>query len=77
MNTEIRTREEHLAWCKQRALDYCDLGDVNQAFASMASDMDKHPETKGHVAINLGLGLLLSGNLSNPEAMRNFIEGFN
>ena len=71
------SRAEHLAWCKRRALEYCDMGDVNQAFASMASDLGKHPKTANHAAIELGMMLLLSGHLSSPNEMRRFIEGFN
>ena len=71
------TREEHLAWCKKRALQYCDTGDVNQAYASMASDLGKHPETAKHSAISLGMMLLMGGDLSQPHKMREFIEGFN
>lgn len=71
------TRADHLAWCKQRALEYCDKGDVGQAFASMASDMDKHPETAGHKAIEIGILMLMSGALSSAPEMRRFIEGFN
>jgi len=40
------TREEHLAWCKKRALEYLDKGDANNAVASMESDMRKHPDTQ-------------------------------
>src|SRR6266571_4986291 len=58
------SRSEHLAWCKKRALEYCDLGDVNQAFASMSSDLGKHPETANHAAIKLGMMLLMAGHLS-------------
>lgn len=68
---------EHLAWCKQRALEYCDAGDVDQAFASMASDLGKHPETEGHMGIQLGMMQLMGGMLSSPAQMRRFIEGFN
>jgi len=71
------SRQEHLQWCKKRALAYCDAGDVNQAYTSMASDLNKHPETKDHIAINLGLQLLMIGNLNSPASMRHFIEGFN
>lgn len=71
------TRAEHLAWCKKRALQYCDAGDVNQAFASMASDLSKHPETENHVAINLGSQMFFGGLLDSPAEMRRFIEGFN
>lgn len=70
------TRAEHLAWCKQRALPYCDT-DVSQAFTSMASDLGKHPETAGHLGIELGMMQLMGGHLSTPEKMRSYIKGFN
>lgn len=71
------TRSEHLAWCKSRALEYVQAGDVEQAFASMASDLGKHPETAGHIGIELGMMQLMTGGLSTPDSMRRFIEGFN
>lgn len=71
------TREEHLAWCKKRALEYVDMGQVQSAFASMASDLNTHPETEGHFGIQLGMLMLMGGHLNTPEKMRNFIEGFN
>jgi hypothetical protein len=37
------TRDEHLAWCKRRALEYVDAGDLTHAVASMASDLKTHP----------------------------------
>ncbi len=67
------TRAEHLAWCKRRALEYLP-DDPDQAFASMASDLSKHDETRGHAAMKLGMMLLVSGNM--PD-MRTFIEGVN
>ena len=70
-------RAEHLAWCKQRALEYADAGDLQNAYASMASDLNKHPDTTGHPAIQLGMVLLMSGNLKTTGDMRRFIEGFN
>ena len=76
METTI-TRAEHLAWCKQRALELVDAGDLNGAFASMGSDLRKHPETENHPAIELGFMLLLGGHLSTAADMRKFIEGFN
>ncbi len=71
------TRAEHLAWCKQRALEYVDQGDIANAVASMSSDLNKHPETEGHIGITLGMMMLMSGNLSNPIEARRFIDGFN
>lgn len=70
-------RGEHLAWCKKRALEYVDRGDVKNAWASFVSDMGKHPDTSDHSALKLGYMLYLSGNLNEPAEMRRFIEGFN
>lgn len=70
-------RQEHLDWCKQRALEYCDSDDVNNAWASMVSDLSKHDETRNHTAIDLGNMQLVNGMLSTPADMRRFIEGFN
>jgi hypothetical protein len=71
------TRAEHLAWCKQRALEYVDAGDNAQAFASMISDLRKHPDTRNHAAIELGAMQLMAGMLNTPREMRDYIEGCN
>lgn len=42
-------RATHIAWCKQRALIYCDTGNHLDAFASLLSDLDKHEETRTHL----------------------------
>jgi len=65
-----------LAWCKQRALEYADRGDAEQAFNSMASDLGKHPETRCHIGIQLGSMLLFGGHLRGDE-LRRWITGFN
>ena len=77
MNTTQTTRAEHLAWCKKRALEYVDTGDLANALASMGSDMSKHPETANHMAIGLGMQMMIGGMLNSPREMRKFIEGFN
>ena len=38
------TREEHLDWCKKRALAYLPM-DPMEAMTSMMSDLTKHAET--------------------------------
>jgi len=76
METTV-SRSEHVAWCKQRALELVDAGDLNGAFASMGSDLNKHPETQNHPACELGMMLLVGGFLGTPVEMRKFIEGFN
>ena len=77
MSTERMTRAEHLDWCKRRANEYVDIGDNNQAFASMTSDLNKHPETEGHTALGLGMSLLIAGKLGSSSETRKFINGFN
>jgi hypothetical protein len=71
------SRTEHLDWCKKRALEYLDQGDITNAFASMASDLEKHEETAQHPGIMLGMQLAMAGNLITENQMRDFINGFN
>lgn len=84
MSEPTETRAQHLQWCKERALKELDFyPDVREAcrnaYASMASDLGKHPETEGHAAIQLGMMVLMSDQREarDKEAMRKFILGFN
>jgi hypothetical protein len=69
------TRDEHIAWCKKRALEYVDIGDPANAYASLVSDLRKHSETSDHAALELGAMLLVAGHLSTTQQMREWIEG--
>ncbi len=71
------TREEHINWCKERALEYVDRGDLDNAWGSMVSDLGKHPETAGYAVIQLGMMLKMSGNMNTKDEVKKFIEGFN
>jgi hypothetical protein len=73
----VTTRAEHLAWCRQRALEYVEAGDVQNAFASFNSDMRKHPATADPDLEMLGMSLMVTGHLNTPAEMRQWIEGFN
>lgn len=70
-------RAEHLAWAKQRALEYADRGEVAYAISSLQSDLGKHPETAGHSGIQLMTMLAMTGEFERPGKLREFIEGFN
>lgn len=70
-------RDEYLEWCKTRALECVDRNDLINAYSSMASDLQKHKETKDHAGISLGMGMLMMGELTTAEEMRKFINGFN
>ncbi len=68
-------RDEHMQWCKKRALEYLDQGDTKNAITSMLSDLSKHEETRG-IGEKMGTFGILFGTKSPADA-RKFIEGFN
>lgn len=72
------TREEHLKWCKERAIQEMDYyKDPSKGIISMMSDLRKHPETNSEVLISLcGMQLMTKPRMSRQEAI-NFINGFN
>jgi len=70
------TRQEHLDWCKTRALEYVDRGDFKEGVTSMMSDLGKHDETKSS-AESMGPMALFEIMNGNPESARRFITGFN
>ena len=70
------TRAEHIAWSKARALEYLDTGDVQNAIASMLSDLMKHDETRDAGKVMGLIGMMAVMNRDLAEARR-FIEGFN
>ena len=68
------TRDEHLAWCKERALAYLEKGELASAVASMGSDLLKHPECRENLGLTtLGLHYVLQGD---SEGVRRWITGF-
>ena len=71
----MMTRDEHLAWCKSRALEYLADGDLQNACASMGSDLSKHSETEAVGRAMMPLGMLLVLQHDN-DGMRRWIEGF-
>lgn len=71
------TRQEHLDWCKKRALELADMGDLNQALISMMSDLGKHEETKDHKGCMLTTMLMMTGHLKTYHDVVEHINGFN
>jgi hypothetical protein len=67
-------RQEHLEWCKQRALEYVERGELTNAVASMCSDLGKHKETKCEPFLAFaGMAEVERGR----DAVKHWIEGFN
>ncbi len=74
----MQTREEHLKWCKQRAMQYVERGDYSSAVTSMLSDLGKHQDTEASasgVLAQLGMMELMRG--PTRERITRYIDGFN
>lgn len=72
------TRQDHLAWCKRRAMEYVNAGDYNSAVTSMLSDLSKHPETANSargVLAQMGMMELMRG--PTRESITRYVQGFN
>lgn len=70
-------KEEHLQWCKNRAIKHLDRNDIKNAFKSFTLDMMEHEETREHPALELGLILKTNKHLDTVDKMKRWIEGFN
>lgn len=75
--TDGTTRAEHLAWCKQRALDILDSGDADAAVASMLSDLNKwrEPLYDQMTLTTLAMDAVLFRKTA--DQLRDWINGFN
>jgi hypothetical protein len=70
------TRDDHLAGCKGRALEYVDAGDLAQAVASMASDLKAHPDTDNPALDGLAMIGMMYATDGDTAALRRWIERF-
>ena len=76
MSLEKIPREVHLQWCKDRALEILDAGDIQQAVTSMMSDLGKHEETEGVANVMAPMAMYEMMHGTSASARR-FITGFN
>lgn len=72
----MMTREERLEFAKNRALQYVEIGDLKQAFASLGSDLNYETTRDCNSRMRLGFSVMFAGGMDTPEKMRRFIEGF-
>jgi len=74
----MKTREEHLKWCKERAIAEMDYyNDPTKAIVSMMSDLRKHPETNSETLVSLCGMMLMTKQIQTRQQAINFLEGFN
>jgi hypothetical protein len=69
-------RDEHLRWCKRRANEYLDRGDVSSAINSFLSDCSKHPET-ANIPLHPMCHPMVRVVGDSVEEARKFINGWN
>ena len=71
-------RAEHLAWAKERALEYADQHDTASAMSSLIQDLGQRPDTADSIGIvtDLMMPLAMMGDFERPGELRKFIEGF-
>ena len=67
----MKTRAEHLEWCKQRAMEFCERGDADGGLLSMLRDLGKHTET---AASTLLIIQLRASRLSSMAEVLKFID---
>jgi hypothetical protein len=71
----MRSRDEHLVWCKARAFELLEQGELQDALISMLSDLEKHPETRGtNPFLTVYAGMIITAH--DFKAARRFIDGF-
>ena len=79
------TREEHLKWCKERAISEFDYHQkkggfqdaVRNGITSMMSDISKHSEISSPALGMLCLMHMMPGKINSRQEFVNFINGFN
>ena len=70
----MRSREEYVEGCKQRAREYLDRGDIKEGITSMLSDMSKREDTKPNGSLLLyGMRLIMT---EDSRLARRFVESF-
>lgn len=73
------TREEHIKWCKERAIQeydfYTGVDKQRNGLTSMMSDLSKHPETNSDILRSLCMMQMMKP--MNRQQFVNFINGFN
>ena len=70
------TRAEHIQWCKDRAIKEIEQDDeraIANGIASFISDLNKHEETRGHIAIGLMMQLCIITPFTK-ESLKKFIQ---
>jgi hypothetical protein len=76
----MKSRDEQLAWAKQRALICVDMGRFSDAVAGLRADLDENPLTKGVMSSERAMrGYKAAADAAlgrSSQALTQWIEGF-
>ena len=72
----MKSRSDHLEWCKQRARECCERGDPLDGLHSMGRDLEKHPDTAGNPWVHLWLSTAMPGKISSKADVLKFIDDY-
>lgn len=74
----MEARGEYLQWCKDRAMEYVNRGELLEGVTSMMSDMEKRDDTKlGPALSGLGIHAAMAATQGNRDMVERYILGFN
>ena len=72
-----RIRQDHIAWCKGKAIELIKAGDAQGALVSFQHNMKTKHQTYVHPALLLIPELILANKLHTATQIQEFIEDFN
>ena len=70
-------RKEHIEWCKKRALERVEKGELAEAVVALSNDMSKSSKTIDHPLIDYGMILVIAGYFSTAKQVKEFINTIN
>jgi len=76
----MKTREEHLQWCKDQAFSFIGKDKLSKCLESLFHNFELHPGTKNHPKIGEIFRLMSpptathAPQLDTPEKMRRYIN---
>lgn len=72
----MSARSDHLQWCKDRALEFVDAGQLPNAFSSFMSDLNKFDEPMYEAELLRTLTIVGFAQCGTADKMRAWINGF-
>jgi len=72
----VYSQRDYIGWCRVRALDILEKGDLEGAYVSFLLELGKCEETKDLVYFKLTTRLQAAGMLNTSEEVRDHLNRF-